>query len=76
MITWAKRTLAGAIISVTGCAPVTAHELPEDCGTCYSDSLPEYCKPKSHDKEWMQLDEKITIILNGKEFTFGFTKPE
>ena len=73
MTIWAKRILAGAIISITGCAPVTAHELPEDCGTCYSDSLPEYCKPKSHDKE---LDEKITIILNGKEFIFGFTKPE
>jgi DNA repair photolyase len=82
MQTWAKNIAVSGLFLLPSCHPVNAHEPIDGCeNSCnyeYMTDMPEYCNSHSIEKdmgEWIQVDEKITIILNGKEFTFGFTKP-
>ena len=82
MTTWAKNAAICGIFLLPTCHPVNAHEPIEGCEPFYNydymTDMPEYCNSHPIEKDmgkWIQVDEKITIIINGKEFTFGFTKP-
>ena len=73
-----KQMVIAAFIGLSACHPAVAHDIPDGCEhACNFDGMPEYCKPaKDNMSQWMEIDEKITININGKEFTIGFTKPD